>query len=291
MTPLAVQALRTLVFLAIVSQGALAQSHAVTFDAGSSGWSISGRTGIDSVGGNPGACLGEFLDDVWGAELRTDAPGLNVDPFLGNLSRYGPFGISVDIRMDGIFNFNGGRVPRSLIVEFRDFNPPGSDYPWVSVWTTIGSFTGQPEPWRTFSAHVRVPWSTVLPVNWGGTGAETPLGEPILPASRTFASVLASVDQVVFSTMVPGYLYAPTDFDCRADNITISYLCRMDLDDGSGTGRPDGTVDVNDLIYFLNQFELGAAVVDIDDGTGTGMPDDAVTIDDLLYYIAFEWCC
>ncbi len=275
--------------IALLSDASLAQSYVVTFGAGSSGWSNSGRTAIDPVGGNPGSCIGEFIDDVWGVEVRTDEPGLSVDPFLGDLARYGPFRIGVDIRMDGIFNFNGDRVPRDFVVEFRDFNPPGSDYPWVSVWTTIGSFTGQPQPWTSFFAEVPDPWSTTLPAGWGGTGAETPLGSPILPASRSFASVLGGVDQIVFSTIVPGYFYAPTDFDCRADNISIGRLgvyCPGDIDDGSGSGRPDGSTTIDDLLYFLIVFEAGAADADLDDGTGAGRIDGAVTVDDLVWYLA-----
>ncbi len=82
--------------IALLSDASLAQSYVVTFGAGSSGWSNSGRTAIDPVGGNPGSCIGEFIDDVWGVEVRTDEPGLSVDPFLGDLARYGPFRIGVD---------------------------------------------------------------------------------------------------------------------------------------------------------------------------------------------------
>lgn len=31
----------------------------------------------------------------------------------------------------------------------------------------------------------------------------------------------------------------------------------VDLDDGSGTGNPDGGVDINDLLFFLVHFESG----------------------------------
>jgi hypothetical protein len=33
--------------------------------------------------------------------------------------------------------------------------------------------------------------------------------------------------------------------------------CPADLDNGSGTGTPDGGVDINDLLYFLVRFEGG----------------------------------
>lgn len=274
----------------------LAQTpHTVNFDNGYSGWSISGRTAVD-MSGNPDACLGEFLDDVWSMDIRTDEAGADVDPFLGDLSRYGSLRVSVDVRMDGIFNFFGDRIPRDLIVEFRDFNPEGSDYPWTSVWVNIGSFTGEAEPWRTFSVDIADPTSATLPAGWGGTGAESALGEPMLPVGRTFASVMASVDQVVFTTMVPGFFYAASDFDCRADNIKIepigSTACAADLDDGTGTGTPDDGVDINDLLYFLVQFEGGSVAVDLDNGTMTGTPDGGVDINDLLFFLVrFEEGC
>lgn len=68
--------------------------------------------------------------------------------------------------------------------------------------------------------------------------------------------------------------------------------CRADLDDGTGLGTPDGAVGIDDLIYFLVQFELGNATVDLDDGTGQGVPDGAVGIDDLVYFLVrFENGC
>lgn len=283
--------------LALCTGTCLGQTaHVVTFDNGPSGWSISGRTNVDTIGGNPDACLGEFLDDVWSMDIRTDDAGTDVDPFLGDLSRYGPFHVSVDVQMYSIVDFFGDPVPRDLIVEFRDFNPEGSDYPWVSVWTTIGSFTGSFEAWRTFGVDVADPTATALPPGWGGTGAESIFGDPQLPASRTFASVLASVDQVVFTTMVPGYFYADSDFDCRADNILIEPLggaaCPADLDNGTLSGTRDGGVDVSDLLYFLVEFESGSAAVDLDNGTWTGTPDGGVDINDLLFFLThFEQGC
>ena len=62
--------------------------------------------------------------------------------------------------------------------------------------------------------------------------------------------------------------------------------CPADLDDGTGTGTPDGGVDINDLLYFLAQHEAGANAADLDDGTGTGTPDGGVDINDLLFFLA-----
>jgi hypothetical protein len=68
--------------------------------------------------------------------------------------------------------------------------------------------------------------------------------------------------------------------------------CPADLDNGSGNGTPDGAVTIDDLLYFLIQFEAGSAGADLDNGSGTGTPDGAVTIDDLLFFlIHFEDGC
>jgi hypothetical protein len=69
-------------------------------------------------------------------------------------------------------------------------------------------------------------------------------------------------------------------------------VCIADMDDGTGTGTPDGGVTIDDLLYYLGVYEAGTSRADVDNGTGTGTPDGGVTIDDLLYYLArFETGC
>jgi hypothetical protein len=69
-------------------------------------------------------------------------------------------------------------------------------------------------------------------------------------------------------------------------------FCPADLDDGTGTGTPDGGVDINDLLYFLTQFESGSAAADLDNGSGIGIPDGGVDINDLLFFLVrFEQGC
>ncbi len=62
--------------------------------------------------------------------------------------------------------------------------------------------------------------------------------------------------------------------------------CVADVDDGTGTGTPDGGVTIDDLLYYLAIFNVGSVAADVDDGSGTGLQDGGVTIDDLLYYLA-----
>jgi len=68
--------------------------------------------------------------------------------------------------------------------------------------------------------------------------------------------------------------------------------CAADLDNGSGNGTPDGGVDINDLLYFLAEFEAGSTNADLDNGSGNGTPDGGVDINDLLFFLAhFEAGC
>ncbi len=61
--------------------------------------------------------------------------------------------------------------------------------------------------------------------------------------------------------------------------------CPADLDNGSATGAPDGSVTIDDLLFFLDHFASGNLSADLDDGTAEGAPDGAVTVDDLLYML------
>lgn len=56
---------------------------------------------------------------------------------------------------------------------------------------------------------------------------------------------------------------------------------------------PDNGVDINDLLYFLTQFELGDISADLDDdGQDPTQPDGGVDINDLLFFLAhFEQGC
>ncbi|QQS09108.1 MAG: autotransporter-associated beta strand repeat-containing protein [Phycisphaerales bacterium] len=67
--------------------------------------------------------------------------------------------------------------------------------------------------------------------------------------------------------------------------LRVGTSCVADLDDGTATGTPDGGVTIDDLLYYLNVFNLGAPIADVDDGSATGTPDGGVTIDDLLYFL------
>lgn len=71
-----------------------------------------------------------------------------------------------------------------------------------------------------------------------------------------------------------------------ASPCATAIVCVADMDDGSGSGTPDGAVTIDDLLYYIMIFAQGLPRADVDNGTGTGTTDGAVTIDDLLYDLA-----
>jgi hypothetical protein len=232
---------------------ATAQQALTTFDNGTEGWSISGRETIDPTGGNPGANMHGIMTDVFGADIRNNT---NQD-FLGDVTRYGEMTISIDVKVNSIL-FVGNPVPRELIIEFRDFENQNG-YPWTSVWHSLTVLDGAGSPWQTYRVTIQDPTATALPSGWSGTGGEDPVTfEPILEPGRTFASVLESVDEIAFTTFVPGFFYGGTDFDIQIDNLRIeSTGCYADCDGNT-------TLDVFDFLCFQDAFVAGAPYADCD---------------------------
>ena len=78
-----------------------------------------------------------------------------------------------------------------------------------------------------------------MPAGWGGYGAEDPnTFEPILPEGVTFADVMASVDELAFTTYEPGWFYGPTVFDVRIDNLRIERSAPSDVVFADGFDTP-----------------------------------------------------
>ncbi len=74
--------------------------------------------------------------------------------------------------------------------------------------------------------------------------------------------------------------------------LSLQIACIADVDDGSGSGTPDGGITIDDLLFYLFIFEAGDLRSDVDDGSFSGTFDGGVTIDDLLYFLfRFESGC
>lgn len=216
----------TMVKRAILSIGFLmagplaAQTTVVGFDNGGEGWD--GNGSIEDDGGNPGANF-HFLIENFGIEVRNDSNAA----FIGDLTGASEMTVGTDALVNSI-QFEGTEVSRELIVEFRSHALAQDGYPYTSVWYDLGTLQANPV-WTTFQVTF-TPASTELPTGWGGYGAEDPITfEPILPPGVTFADVMASVDELAFTTYEPGYFYGFTDFDVRVDNLFVDRAVDMDL--------------------------------------------------------------
>lgn len=249
-----------------LASAALAGSgHTVTFDNGPEGWSINGQATILQNGGNPGAHLRHVQVDTFGCNIRTDSN----TTFVTDFTQTGPVRITIDIKVNSI-TFFGSEVPRDIVLELRDYDVDGP-YPYNSVWFLAGELPGPGEDWRTFEFIIDNVNDTALPPGWGGTGDEDPnTFEPILPSNRTWTDMLQSVDEVQFTTFVPGFFYGFTNYDFQVDNISITPLqpdCPVDVDES-------GSVDLDDLNIVLTNFGQKTSIGDTD---GNGVVD----LDDL----------
>ncbi len=201
---------------------AAAHAGTTTFDGTTDSWGVFG--GNDGVlgdflqgsGGNPGGHLEFVMVDTFGVRFFNDS---NAD-VLGDYSRFaGGVTLGIDVKAESIQYF-GNEVERHVVAELVDYDNPPTGLPYTSVWYDLGTI-GAGNGWQSFSVTIADPTATALPTGWGGYGAETAFGDPILPADRTFASVLSSVDEIRFTTFVPGYFYGFTNYDLRYDNASV----------------------------------------------------------------------
>lgn len=208
--------------LAAATVGAAADTTIVTFDNGTEGWlgpqGFGGTTFIDpndGVGGGPGLRT-QFND--FGITFRN-----NSNPaFIGNFAPYQQVTIGIDVKVQQIGTFLP--VSRPFLVELRDFDSAQGGFPWTSVYFLFEWISQDTHSEYThFEVTITDPSSTELPTGWGGFGDEDPnTFEPRLPPGVTFADVLAGVDEIAFTTLLPGYFFTFDDYDLTLDNISIT---------------------------------------------------------------------
>ena len=145
--------------------------------------------------------------------------------WLAPLKSGQPVRIQLDAKANAV-NYLGSPTRRELVVELRDYDNPPEGHPYASVWTIVGYLDAANLPgWHTLGVTIADPSSATLPEGWGGYGAEDKRGRPFLPAGRTFADVLAGVDEIAITTYQPGYLYGSDhDFDVVYDNIGVGVV-------------------------------------------------------------------
>lgn len=195
----------------------------VTFDNGDEGWQgpqgIGGSTEIDPNLGNVAPSLHTVFND-FGITFSTTTNAA----FLGDYTALPAVQLGLDVNTQ-FLNFFGQDVTRDFVVDLRDYDNPSGGYPWTSVWYNLGTLDAADAGWHTWTVTIADTSATELPPGWGGYGAEDPKTfEPILPEDRTFASVLAGVDEIAFTTLVPGFFFGFSDHDVAVDNIFIKQV-------------------------------------------------------------------
>jgi hypothetical protein len=210
------QLLLALAAALIGSTSHAASDATTTFGNHREGWKGAGSaTRIDRSGGEGTESLRTKIVD-FGVSFSNKRN----DSFVGDLTALGAIEFSIDVNAYGI-QFDGRDVTRELVLELRDYDNPAEFMPYTSVWYDLGTLTPK-SGWQTLSVTIADTTSNVLPAGWGGYGAEDPVTyEPVLPEGRTFANVLAGIDEIVFTSFVPGYFYGFTSFDVAVDNISI----------------------------------------------------------------------
>lgn len=195
-------------------------SSTVDFSNGAQGWQGSqpangaGGSGIDTGMGNGAPALHTVMEN-FGISFSNSSN----QNYLGDYSGLGSVTIGLDVIANSIRYF-GQEVSRNLVVELRDYGNTPEGMPYTSVWYNLGVIDAT-RGWQHLSVTIADTAATALPTGWGGYGTSDDADGPALPPGRTFADVLSSVDELVFSTYVPGYMYGFTDFDVAIDNISV----------------------------------------------------------------------
>ncbi len=207
--------------LACLPAGTAVADSTVPFDSGPEGWQGpqggGGTTVIDPAGGNPGANLHTVFND-FGITFANDTNAA----FVFDYTTVGSVRLAHDLKVDAI-SFFGSPVSRPWLIELRDYDDPEEGFPWTSVWYKFGDVSAAEHgTWTRLSVTIFDTGAAALPPGWRGYGAEDAGANPILPPDRTFASVLAGIDEVAYTTLEPGFVFGFTDHDVRLDNLAIA---------------------------------------------------------------------
>ncbi len=237
------------------------------------GWLANGvPTIFDFDEGNPGKYMGVPYMDFWGVHLRhDDAPSIGA----GDLTQYHSVTLSIDVRVFQLRNFfdedmNPAWFPFTL--QLIDIGDPEDWNDDASVYFVSDGLPQILDGWATFTWTIDDTSATELPAGWGGTGAEDPVDyHPILPPGRTFTSVLASVDQIYFTTMQPGYFYGANFWEVGFDNVKITGTNPTPCNPADIDGN--GEIDLSDFFAFFNCFDQSQPCADVDGVEGVDLGD------------------
>jgi len=158
----------------------------------------------------------------------------------------------------------------------------------------FGTSTGLTYQWQMRPLTAPFVWSNVSNSGTGSLSGVTFTGGNTATLTLTPTTDFNPSHERVFRCRVTGCDPLSPVLTDEVAILDVIGCCAADLADGAGNAGRDGAVEINDLLYFINQFELGLPGADLDDDgdPGVGNPDGAVTIDDLIFFlIHFEAGC
>ncbi len=189
-----------------------ATAETTDFSNGAEGWI--GNAVVDTSLGNTAPSF-HTQAESFGISWRNDSNA----GFLGDYTRSAGVTISLDVLTNSI-TFLGNEVTRGLFVKLTDLDPANSADN-ATVYYRLGTLSAAIDGWQTLSVTIDDTSAAAFPSGWGGVDGDGFLN---LPAGRTFASVLANVDQIEFTTYEPDYFYGFTVFDVAGDNFSVTPL-------------------------------------------------------------------
>jgi hypothetical protein len=257
---------RTRTALAVLTVAALAHAlpeGLVTFNDGTEGWS--GPQGIGGVGtfideneGDPAPGLHTIFND-FGITFRN-----STNPaFVRDLSQVAGFSFAIDTKVNDIAFF-GTPAPRPWLLELRDFDAGPGNNQFASVWFKFADISAATHTdWTRFFVQVAESDYAGMPAGWRGAGAEDPVTfEPMLPEGISFADVIAGYDEIVITTLEPGFFFGFTDFDVVVDDINLATNTDIVSCNPADLAEPFGVTDLADLQCFVFSFVNGQELAD-----------------------------
>lgn len=211
-----------LLFTVVSAMATAAPGATTDFSNGEQGWNAG-----PAYDGNQGAWIDSTLGtspvlhtinpETFGYTVRNDSN----PAFIGNYGLSPSLTLGIDVLANSI-TYLGDEVSRHLIVELRDYDTNYNGMPYASVWYDLG-IIGAGMGWQHLSVTIDDTSASALPSGWGGFGGDDTEtdGLPALPPGLRFSDVLGSVDELVFTTFVPGYFYGWTAYDMAVDNISL----------------------------------------------------------------------
>ena len=198
--------------LAALALPAAAAAATTDFSNGAEGWI--GNADVDTTLGTPAPAFHSLVES-FGLSWRN----ISNTAFIGDYTASPSVTISLDVLRNSI-TFLGNEVTRGLFVKLSDFGADGEAAPpLATLYYRLGTLAPTTTGWQNYSVTIADTSSAALPTGWGAVDGD---GVLQLPEGRTFANILASVDQIEFTTFEPDFFYGFTIFDVAGDNFTVT---------------------------------------------------------------------